>query len=227
MVPSDRLKQVLAETAPKGFRLALAVGLVAIFLAIGSVSFAYLGSNQQINSLQSAVSSLQSAQGKIPTNLALVNQSVSNRNITLQWDVFPFSTNQDRFFPDWIVVNQGDSIRITFEDNDTGDAHTFTTVIATSASGCAAGCEYQVNMSQAGLNNFITDTLNTGPATNCMVAGAGTPCSGLVTGPIGNMTGIISFTVIKPGVYRYFCFYHQSIGMFGILVVLPNAGYKP
>jgi type II secretory pathway pseudopilin PulG len=34
-----------------------------------------------------------------------------------------------------------------------------------------------------------------------------------------------SFTVTKPGIYRYFCFYHQSIGMFGWLVVLPNKGY--
>ena len=30
-----------------------------------------------------------------------------------------------------------------------------------------------------------------------------------------------------PGVYKYFCFYHQNIGMFGFLVVLPNKGYTP
>jgi hypothetical protein len=30
-----------------------------------------------------------------------------------------------------------------------------------------------------------------------------------------------------PGVYRYFCSYHQYIGMVGYIVVLPNRGYVP
>jgi hypothetical protein len=30
-----------------------------------------------------------------------------------------------------------------------------------------------------------------------------------------------------PGIYRYFCTYHQEIGMIGWLVVQPNAGYVP
>jgi hypothetical protein len=30
-----------------------------------------------------------------------------------------------------------------------------------------------------------------------------------------------------PGVYRYFCTYHQDIGMIGFLIVQPNEGYVP
>ena len=223
-IPAMGVRQVLAESAPKGFGLALAVAVVAVFLGIGAISFAYLGSNSQISNLQSQVSSLQSAQGKLPANLTLVNQPVVSRNITVQWELF--SVNQDRFFPDFIIVNQGDTIKLTFEDNDTGDSHTFTVVLPTAASGCGPGCEYQMNMSQAGLNNFLTQTLFTGPAQNCMVGGASSPCSGIVSGPIGNMTGHVTFTVITPGIYRFFCFYHQRIGMFGFLVVMPNSAYK-
>jgi plastocyanin len=216
--------QVLAESAPKGFGLSLAVAVIAIFLAVGAISFAYLGSNTQISSLQSEVSSLQSAQGKIPTNLSLVNQTVSTRNIMVQWELL--TPLQDRFFPDFIVVNQGDTVHLTFEVNDTGDAHTFTTTIPTNATGCSAGCEYQLNMSQAGLHNFVeAEALITGPATNCMVGGQPVSCAGMESGAIGNMTGHISFTLIAPGIYRYFCFYHQGIGMFGWIVVLPNARY--
>ena len=35
--------------------------------------------------------------------------------------------------------------------------------------------------------------------------------------------GIGSFQASVPGVYEYFCHYHVSNGMFGYLVVLPNA----
>ena len=225
--PKDRLKQVLAEAAPKGFGLSLAVAVIAIFLAVGAISFAYLGSNTQINNLQSEVSSLQSAQGKLPSNFPAVNQTVATRNILIQWEQFPRDITQDRFFPDFITVNQGDTLNITFLQNDTGDAHTFTITIPTSDSGCSGGCEYQINESLPGLHNFLqSEALITTPANNCMDAGQVVPCSQLlVAGSIGNMSGHISFTVTVPGVYRFFCFYHQGIGMFGWLVVLPNARY--
>ena len=222
----------MAESAPKGFGLSLAVAVIAVFLAVGAISFAYLGSNAQISNLQSEVSSLQSVQGKIPTNLAIVNQTVATRHILLQWEQFPRDITQDRFFPDFITVNQGDTLDITFLQNDTGDAHTFTITVPTNATTCSAGCEYQINLSQPGLHNFVLNEANiTTPADNCMVAGLTVACAGAsspidVTGPIGNMSGHISFTVIKPGIYRFFCYYHQSIGMFGWLVVLPNDGYK-
>jgi len=31
---------------------------------------------------------------------------------------------------------------------------------------------------------------------------------------------------LAPGIYMYFCSYHQNIGMVGYLIVLPNVGYK-
>lgn len=215
----------MAEVAPKGFGLALGVAVIAIFLGIGAISFSYLGSNTQISNLQSQVNSLQSAQGKLPQNLSLLNQTPLVRNITVQWEIF--GVTQDRFFPDFIVVSQGDTINLTFESNDTGDSHTFTSVIPTTD--CQTGttkCEYQMNLSAIGLNNFLTDaTFTTGPL-NCVKAQAPVACSTLVSGPIGNMTGRVSFTVTQPGLYRYFCYYHQGIGMFGWFVVLPNQAYK-
>jgi plastocyanin len=223
----------LAESAPKGFGLSLAVAVIAIFLAVGAISFAYLGSNAQISNLQSEVSSLQSVQGKIPTNLPLVNQTVATRNIKLQWEQFPRDISQDRFFPDFITVNQGDTLDITFLQNDTGDAHTFTITVPTTDSGCSAGagCEYQINESLPGLHNFLQGEANiTTKANNCIVGNQVVPCSQLLTGgtggTIGNMSGHISFTVTVPGIYRFFCYYHQGLGMFGWLVVMPNAGYR-
>jgi plastocyanin len=221
----------LAESAPKGFGLSLAVAVIAIFLAVGAISFAYLGSNTQISNLQSEVSSLQSAQGKVPTNLALVNQTVATRSIKIQWEQFPRDISQDRFFPDFITVNQGDTLDITFLQNDTGDAHTFTITVPTTDSGCSNGCEYQLNESQPGLHNFLqNEALITTAANNCIVGGQPVPCTQLLAGgtggTIGNISGHISFTVTVPGIYRFFCYYHQGIGMFGWLVVLPNEGYK-
>ncbi|MDA4119414.1 MAG: hypothetical protein OK436_02395 [Thaumarchaeota archaeon] len=216
----------MAETAPKGFGLALGVAVIAVFLGIGAISFSYLGSNTQITNLQSQVSSLQSAQGKLPQNLSLVNQPPVTRNITVQWELF--SVLQDRFFPNFIVVNQGDTIHLTFENNDTGDAHTFTTVIPTTD--CPTGqakCEYQMNISAIGLNNFLTKKVFTTGALNCMKAGSPVDCSTMISGPVGNATARVTFTVTQPGMYRFFCVFHQGLGMFGWLVILPNQGYKP
>jgi len=214
-----------APTAPKGSWLALAVAVVALLFGVGAVSFVYLGSYSQIPNLQSQISSLQSGQGKIPANLSLVNQPPLVRNITIQWELF--SVTQDRFFPNFIVVNQGDTIHLTFIDNDTGDAHTLTTVIPTTD--CPTGqtrCEYQLNLSAKGLSNFISKAkFGTGPL-NCKVAGSPVACSTVDRGPVGNMSARVTFTLTQPGLYKFFCFFHQGIGMFGWLVVLPNQGFK-
>lgn len=218
----------MAEAAPKGFGLALAVGVVAIFIAIGAIAFAYIGASsevinleQQVTSLQSQQSSLQASLQGLPKTFPSVNETPTARKITIQWETF--GTTQDRFFPEFIVVNQGDTVQLTFIDNDTDDAHTFTISLPTSA--CPNGCEYQINASAPGLTNFLTDQKFSEPALNCMQDGVDVPCNQLISGPIGNITGHISFTVTQPGIYRFFCYYHQRIGMFGFLVVLPNQGY--
>jgi plastocyanin len=215
----------LAEAPPRGFGLSLAVAVVAIFLSIAAISFAYLGASSPVSELQQEVSTMQSQLNQLqglPKVIPLVNSTPVPRNITVQWETF--GTGQDRFFPDYIIVNQGDTLRLTFINNDTGDAHTFTIALPTAA--CPNGCEYQINESRPGLTNFLTDQSFTQDALNCMVDGNNIPCNNIIKGPIGNMSGTITFTVIKPGVYRFFCYYHQRIGMFGFLVVLPNAGYR-
>ena len=41
-----------------------------------------------------------------------------------------------------------------------------------------------------------------------------------------NLWSTGSFVATVPGVYKYFCFYHQVVGMFGYLTVLPNLAFK-
>src|SRR2546422_461580 len=43
------------------------------------------------------------------------------------------------------------------------------------------------------------------------------PCNLWSTGYLG--------VVNTPGVYKFFCFYHQKVGMYGYITVLPNKGF--
>ena len=193
-----------------------AVAIIAIILALASFGYAYIattsGANSsEVNSLSTSVSSLNSA----VSALTVVNQAPQTRFIQETWN-FNDASQQDRFDPTLIVINQGDTVDLTFASNDTGDSHTFT------LTGIPEG-EFQLNDSTAGLTNFLTGATFTGAATGCMTNGQPVACN--THGTIGNLTSTGSFTVNQPGVYRFFCVYHQSIGMYGFLVVLPNEGY--
>jgi len=153
----------MAEAAPKGFGLALAVGVIAIFLAIGSIAFAYVGASTQVTSLQQEVSTLQT---QIPSlvakaGVASVNATPTTVSFRVDW-CNTDSTGQDRFCPPMLIVNQGDIVQILFETNDT-DAHTFTLV--------AGGYNFQLNNTHGapgslgnystkgnGMHNFLTNT---------------------------------------------------------------------
>ena len=54
---------------------------------------------------------------------------------------------QDRFNPNVITINQGDTVHITFEDNDT-DGHTFEVLLPTGL--------FVLNNSLAGETNHLT-----------------------------------------------------------------------
>ena len=54
----------------------------------------------------------------------MIDQQPQTRNIIVEWGTL--ISTQDRFFPQLIVVNQGDTVNLTFESNDTDGAHTFT-----------------------------------------------------------------------------------------------------
>ena len=198
---------------------ALAVALVALIVALAGFAIPliapYNASSDQVNALQSQVSQLQQQIGSLPT----VNQQPTTRIILLDW-ANNENSGQDRYNPNVITINQGDTVHITFEDNDT-DGHTFEILLPDGL--------YVTNNSLAGEINHLTLQPFAGNATGCMIAGQGVPCD--TTGACNagitacNVTSHISFTVTVPGVYRYFCIYHQALGMFGFLIVLPNRGY--
>jgi plastocyanin len=100
-------------------------------------------------------------------------------------------------------------VSVTFISNDT-DAHTL-----------AIGSPYnfQINATVPGLQDYLLNEKNfTTPATNNSpgVKVLGTP---------GNVTGTGSFVAKYAGIYEFYCVYHLQLGMFGYLVVLPNAAY--
>jgi plastocyanin len=110
---------------------------------------------------------------------------------------------------------------MTFEDNDT-DGHTFEVLLPTGL--------FILNNSLAGETNHLTLATFAGNATGCMVDGQGVPCNTTGSCTVGitacNVTSSGTFgPVTVPGVYRFFCIYHQALGMYGFLIVLPNRGY--
>ena len=199
---------------------ALAVAIVALIVALAGFAIPLIipssASSNQVNVLQSQVGQLQQQM----SNLPVVDQIPTTRIILLSWS----NTNnagQDRFNPNVITINQGDSVFVTFEDNDT-DGHTFEVLLPTGL--------FVLNNTLAGETNHLTGANFTGNATGCMVNGQGVPCntSGSCAPDLSacNVTSSGSFgPVTVPGVYRFFCLYHQALGMYGFLIVLPNRGY--
>jgi plastocyanin len=150
----------MAEAAPKGFGLALGVAIIAVFLAVGAIAFAYVGASSQVTNLQGQVSTLQS---QIPSllaksGLASVNATPATQAFKVDW-CNTDSSGQDRFCPPVLIVNQGDLVQLMFVTNDS-DAHTFTLV--------AGGYNFQLNNTfgapgsnantSTGMHDFLSDT---------------------------------------------------------------------
>ncbi len=222
------------------FASSTAVGTaLVLIIAIAAVGYFSIVPSGQIGDLQSQVSSLKSQNTSLEQRLAsfqnqtrgqnetarinalerevlalnsslgnyAVNQSPIVRDVTLTWT--KDLSLQDRFFGGPIVVNQGDTIRITFISNDTV-THTFT---------LGHPYDFQINASLPGLVNDLTLKNFTVPATN------NSP-GVIVNGSPGNVSATGSFVAKYVGIYTYVCIYHINIGMFGFLVVLPNAAYS-
>jgi plastocyanin len=191
-----------------------AAAVVVLVLALAVVTAVYVDSTQgnsdQISSLQSEIQSL-TRQGSTVSNtgLPLINQPPTIRTVRETWYLSP-SSHQDRFDPSFIVVNQGDTVRLTLIDNDTV-AHNF-----------VVGPPYNivVNATVPGLINDLThQTFRTNATNNSPgVVVKGTP---------GNVSASYSFVAAYAGIYEFVCTYHVEVGMFGYLVVLPNAAYTP
>ena len=240
---------------------AIGVAVVAILIALASLSVAFnaqssANANTGISQLNSSVNSAIASLGVQPTTVAFKVDWCNTGN-----------TGQDRYCPNQLVVNQGDTVQILFMHNDT-DAHTFT--LDTSP------YFFQINASDTGMRNFLTNLNNAGPCSNtgtfaqvsanvsesyCVsgtslmsvtsppsnfrIAQNPTPANPFnatsppvvilhvdnkvhlnydnqTSGVVG-IWGIGAFQATKPGIYEFFCHYHVSNGMFGYLIVLPNA----
>ncbi len=181
----------------------------------------------------------------------MINQKSQPRNIIIEWGTL--TSQQDRFFPQLIVANQGDTVNLTFESNDTDGAHTFTINAPTGANGTnqitqinetVPGQHIYYPPAQAGPQYGIKVTDH---ATGCYNMGQSVPCNTVGGCSIneGPLTTCIGSWMLKknqhetasihvsttfgplrtPGVYEFVCTYHMNIGMVGYLIVLPNKGY--
>jgi plastocyanin len=203
---------------------ALAVALVALIVALAGFAIPLISpstaSSNQLNALQSQVGQLQQEVGSLPA----VDQTPTTRVIQLSW-WNTGNTGQDRFNPNVITINQGDTVAITFEDNDT-DGHTFEILLPTGL--------FVLNNTLPGQINHLTLAMFTTTANGCMLNGQSVPCNttgnciGGMPAAACNVTSTGTFgPVTVPGIYRFFCLYHQELGMYGFLIVLPNRGYVP
>lgn len=174
--------------------------LIVIIVVIGAVAITYVivtAGNSTVTTTLASNSTGQFA----------VNEAPVNRYITVTWEKSPQAL-QDRFTPYNIVVAQGDTIHITFITNDSA-AHTFT---------ISFPYNFQINDTVKGQTNDLTGNTFT---TNSTHDSPGVT----IRGSVGNVTGSGSFVAKYAGIFEYFCVYHVQLGMFGYIVVLPNAAY--
>jgi len=199
--------------------------IVIMLIALAAVAIVYVSSTQstsdQLNTQSQQIATLKSelqqlsakfslGQGITGANLTLpvMNQPPSIRTIRETWYLSP-SAHQDRFDPTFIVVNQGDTVRLILIDNDTV-AHDF-----------VIGPPYNININATvpGLINDLTGQRFTTPSRN------NSP-GVVVTGTKGNVSASLTFVASTSGIFEFVCTYHAQVGMIGYLVVLPNAAYK-
>jgi plastocyanin len=247
--------------APSTARIALALGIVGLVLGAAALGYAvYLGLSQFPSQI-SAVSIDQSCSTSSPC---------ATENIKVEWET-ALNSGQDRFYPNYITVIQGDNLTITFITNDTSDGHSLE--LPLSIVGLPSSSLFILNNSWTGLTsgpyigypNLVHPAVNgidcclanggnynpqdnfTGFPTGCQdrngntltcntqnAGGTSYRCDAYQPIETHNATNTKSCSlwssgylgvVNTPGEYKFFCFYHQSVGMFGYLTVLPNKGF--
>lgn len=176
-----------------------------LFFFLGEQGSTIQSQQLQIKSLQTQLDTLNSGRSSAGSSF-VVNQAPVTRNFVLTWT--KDLSEQDRFFQGPIVVNQGDTVHVTFISNDTA-GHTFT---------IGPPYNFQINTSVVGGFNDLTRATFTAPAIN------NSP-GVVVTGTPGNVSGTGSFVAKYVGIYEYICVYHVDVGMYGYLIVQPNKAY--
>ena len=194
-------------------------GIVLVLtLLIGVIALGYINAatndSRQIATLQWEVANL-TAGGPLETMGAVapgrpvsMNQTTTVRHIIETWYLSPES-KQDRFEPAFPLVNQGDTVVLTFVNNDTV-AHDL-----------VIGPPYNivVNATVPGLVNDMTgQTFKTNATNNSPGV--------VVRGFPGNVSATLTFVATFAGVFEFECTYHAQAGMIGYLTVLPNEAYR-
>lgn len=176
--------------------------VVLVLSAMASNAYGYAFSQGSSSFSRPTSTLIPTASVNVANSSAPVNQSSTTREIIIEW--METQSGQDRFYPDFIIVNQGDTIDLTFINNDTV-AHDI-----------VIGPPYNivVNASVPGLHNDVTGQEFTTPALN------NSP-GVVVTGTPGNVSARYSFVARYAGIYEFVCTYHIQVGMLGYLVVLP------
>ncbi len=193
------------QSTPIGVWIAIGISLAAFIFAMAVYTeVATMNVSQVPPNLTQTISNLQSMISTMPA----VNQTPTTRNVLVEWSMD--AAGLDSFSPNLIVVNQGDTVALTFISNDTGDGHTFTLI--------TGPYNFQINLTAQGLANSLTGQNFTTPPTN------NSPGVN-VTGSAGSLMGVGSFVANSTGVYKFVCVYHPY--MYGYLVVLPNSAYSP
>jgi len=235
-----------SQTVSSTGRTALALGVVALIIGASALGYAvYLGLSQ------------------VPSQISALSVDVtpSDKTIRVEWTT-AFEAGQDRFYPNYITVAQGDNITILLITNDTIDGHTFTLPLG--LRGLPSSALFQLNNSWTGLTsgpytgfpksvhpapngidcclanggNYNPQDNFTGPPTGCLDQnGNSTPCNTRETNSTSYSCDAYSGKycslwssgwlgpVTVPGVYKFYCFFHQTAGMIGYITVLPNKAF--
>jgi len=173
----------------------LSLSLILAFVIVNPITLASVHASHNSSILASS---------KVLNYDLTQNQTSKTRNIIVEWT--KTNSGQDRFYPDFIIVNQWDTVDLTFINNDTV-AHNFV---------IGAPYNIMVNATVPGLYNDLTGQEFTTPAT-------GNSPNVKVSGTPGNVSATYSFVAKYGGIFEYVCSYHTQVGMIGYLVVLSNS----
>lgn len=194
------------ESTPTSVWVALGISIAALIFSISVYSqISIMNAPQVPQDLSQRLNDIESRLHSLPT----VNQTPMERRILVEWTTD--QAGQDRFFPYFVVVNQGDVVDITFLNNDSEDGHTFTLI-------SPEGYNFQINLTAPGMLNSANGLTFTTPS-------VGNSPGVTLGGSIGGLYGEGKFVASWAGIYQYVCVYHET--MVGYLVVLPNAAYAP
>jgi len=192
------------QSTPAGIWVAIGVSLAALIFSMAVFTeVATMNTVQVPADLTQRLNGIESKLNALPA----VNQTVTVRQLKVEWTIDAFG--HDRFYPGVLVVNQGDTVDLTFVSNDTEDGHTFTLMDP-------VGYNFQINLTAPGLLNTLNGlNFTTAPTNNSPGV--------TVTGDIGSLTGEGTFVAKTPGIYQFICIYHDT--MVGYFLVLPNLAY--